>query len=39
LSLKNAFTVLLTRFSPPPPAISITNSPTVPAVQPPTAHP
>ncbi|HEX3719553.1 MAG TPA: hypothetical protein VH595_16485 [Verrucomicrobiae bacterium] len=39
LSLKNAFTVLLTRLSPPPPAISITNSPTAPAAQPPIAHP
>jgi hypothetical protein len=29
LSLRNAFTVLLTRLSPPPPIISITNAPSV----------
>ena len=35
LSLRNAFTVLLTRLSPPPPVISITNAPSAPAIRPP----
>jgi hypothetical protein len=39
LSLKNAFTVLLTRLSPPPPVISITNAPSVPPISPPKGQP
>ncbi|HEY3854554.1 MAG TPA: hypothetical protein VGO67_09190 [Verrucomicrobiae bacterium] len=35
LSLRNAFTILLTRLSPPPPVISITNAPSVPPIHPP----
>jgi hypothetical protein len=38
LSLRNAFTVLLTRLSPPPPAISITNAPSVQPIRSPRGH-
>jgi hypothetical protein len=38
-SLRNAFTVLLTRLSPPPPVISITNAPSVPPIRPPKGNP
>jgi hypothetical protein len=39
LSLKNVFTVLLTRLSPPPPVISITNAPSVSPISPPKDQP
>jgi len=39
LSLKNQFTVLVTRLSPPPPVITVTNTPTVHPVRPPRSQP
>ncbi len=39
LSLRNAFTVLLTRLSPPPPVISITNAPSVLPISPSKGNP
>jgi hypothetical protein len=39
LSLRNAFTVLLTRLSPPPPVVSVTNAPSVHPITPPKGNP
>ncbi|MGA2751587.1 MAG: hypothetical protein ABSG59_22705 [Verrucomicrobiota bacterium] len=39
LSLRNAFTVLLTRLSPPPPVVSVTNAPSVHPISPPKGNP
>ncbi|MGA9450278.1 MAG: hypothetical protein WBW41_02925 [Verrucomicrobiia bacterium] len=39
LSLKNQFTVLVTRLSPPPPVVTVTNAPTVNPVRPPRSQP
>jgi len=39
LSLKNQFTVLVTRLSPPPPVITVTNTPTIHPVRPPKGQP
>ena len=39
LSLKNQFTVLVTRLSPPPPVITVTNTPTVHPVRSPRSQP
>jgi len=39
LSLQNQFTVLVTRLSPPPPVVTVTNAPTVHPVRPPRSQP
>jgi len=39
LSLQNQFTVLITRLSPPPPVVTVTNAPTVHPVRPPRSQP
>ncbi|HTX21393.1 MAG TPA: hypothetical protein VMD27_06005 [Candidatus Aquilonibacter sp.] len=39
LSLKNQFTVLVTRLSPPPPVVTVTNAPIVNPVRPPRSQP
>ncbi|MDE3098779.1 MAG: hypothetical protein KGJ88_04850 [Verrucomicrobiota bacterium] len=39
LSLKNQFTVLVTRLSPPPPVVTVTNAPAVHPIRPPRSQP
>lgn len=39
LSLKNQFTVLVTRISPPPPIVNVTNAPSVHPIRPPKGQP